>query len=53
MWYRGNFSLDMTDFMSGMMLPKYAIVSPDIRHGFLYQDSFSSDEAINIWDNII
>ncbi len=52
-WYRNEFSLDMVDFMCGMLAQRYSVFSPDIRNGFLYQDSFSSDETINIWDSII
>ena len=52
-WYRGVYSLDMVDFMIEMLLPKYSIVSSEIRNGFLYHDSFSLDKAINIWDCIV
>lgn len=52
-WYRNEFSLAMTDFMSGMMAQRYSVVSPEIHNGFIYQDSFSSDETINIWDRIV
>jgi len=52
-WYRDVYSLDMVDFMIGMLLRKYSIVSSEICNGFLYHDSFSLDKAINIWDSII
>ena len=52
-WYRSVYSLDLVDFMSSIMTRKYSVVSPDIRNGFFYYDSFSAEKTINIWDSIV